>query len=98
MPSDRPGEGKIDQTPGLAGGPGPTPPGVDDGLPEPRLAAPEPGDASPPAADEQRKEGEAAERSAGVRRADVPGVEREEERGERREAPDEDAAERRTRR
>jgi hypothetical protein len=99
MPSDRPGEGEIDQTPGLAGGPGPTPPGVDDGLPEPRLAAPEPGGASPPSADAQRKKGEAAERSAGVRRADVPEVEPEREgQGERREAPDDSAPERRTRR
>jgi hypothetical protein len=98
MPGDRPGEGKIDATPGLAGGPGPAPPGVDDGTPAPRRAAPEPG-GPPPDAAEQRREGEAAEQSAGVRRADVPGLAGEREgRGERDEAPDEGAPERRSRR
>jgi hypothetical protein len=37
----RPDQGRIDPTPGLAGGPGPTPPGVEDGVPEPRPAEPE---------------------------------------------------------
>jgi hypothetical protein len=66
----RPGAGEIDETPGLAGGPGPTPPGIDDGTAEPRRAKPEP----PPSAAAQQAEGEAAERSAAVRRADVPSL------------------------
>ncbi len=78
MPSERPDEGKIDPAPGLAGGPGPTPPGVEDGTPAPRPAAPETTGPSP--ADAQREAGEAAQRSAGVRRADVPGLGRERER------------------
>jgi hypothetical protein len=99
MPSDEPGRGEIDQTPGLAGGPGPTPPGVEDGTPEPRRAAPERGGPGPaPAPAEQRREGEAAERSAGTRRADVPGLAGEREgRGEER-GPDEEGPERRARR
>jgi hypothetical protein len=62
-----PGEGRIDPAPGLAGGPGPTPPGVEDGTAIPRLAEPEP--QAPPASPPERvkEEGEAAERSAGVR-------------------------------
>jgi hypothetical protein len=78
MPSDRPGEGEIDPTPGLAGGPGPKPPGIEDGLPEPRTAAPEAGGPSTDA-ETQKREGEASERSAGVRRADVPGLAHERE-------------------
>ena len=70
----KPGAGEIDETPGLAGGPGPTPPGVEDGTTVPRRARPEPGAAPPPSAEEQQAEGEAAERSAGVRRADVPAL------------------------
>ncbi len=62
----KPGEGEIDETPGLAGGPGPTPPGVEDGTAAPRRAEPE-RTAPPPSAAEQQEEGEAAERSAGVR-------------------------------
>lgn len=69
----KPGEGEIDATPGLAGGPGPAPPGVDDGTATPRRAEPEP-TGPPPSAAEQQAEGEAAERSAAVRRADVPGL------------------------
>ncbi len=61
----------IDQTPGLAGGPGPTPPGLDDGTPTPSAAAPE---TVPRTAGEQRELGEVAEREAGVREADLPGV------------------------
>jgi hypothetical protein len=72
MPNERPGEGRIDPTPGLGGGPGPTPPGVENGIPEPRPAAPEAPGAVPLSGEGQRKQGEAAERSAGVRRADVP--------------------------
>lgn len=50
-------------TPGLAAGPGPTPPGFEDGTPSPREPAPD----EPGAADQQREAGEAAERSAGTR-------------------------------
>jgi len=74
MPTGRPGEGKIDPTPGLAGGPGPAPPGVDDGTPDVRPAAPESGGPAPERGEAQREAGERAERSAGVRRADVPGL------------------------
>jgi hypothetical protein len=70
MTTRRPGAGRIDETPGLGGGPGPTPPGVEDGITEPRRARPEP----PPSAGAQQAEGEAAERSAAVRRADVPSL------------------------
>lgn len=98
MPTRRPGAGEIDETPGLAGGPGPTPPGVEDGTAAPRVAHPEP---SPtPTAAEQEAEGEAAERSAGSRRADVPSLAGEREgRGDEGHpaTPDEDA-EARTRR
>ncbi len=65
----KPDEGRIDPTPGIAGGPGPLPPGIEDGIPEPRPAEPE---SVPLAAEPQRDAGEAAERSAGTRRADVP--------------------------
>jgi hypothetical protein len=98
MPSDKPGRGEIDETPGLAGGPGPTPPGVEDGTPELRRAAPEPSDPAP-SQEEQRRHGEAAERSAGTRRADVPGLAGVREgRGEGREDPDEEDPERHARR
>lgn len=71
-PTRKPGAGRIDEVPGLAGGPGPTPPGVEDGTVEPRRAQPE---AAPqPSAGAQEQEGEAAERSAGTRRADVPSL------------------------
>jgi hypothetical protein len=95
-PTRRPGAGEIDETPGLAGGPGPTPPGLDDGTAEPRHAAPEAG----PSPEEQQAEGEAAERSAGVRRADVPALAGEREGRGAEEDPGSpgDAAERRTRR
>jgi hypothetical protein len=52
---------------GLAGGPGPTPPGVDDGTPHP--GAEPPGEAPEP--DVQRRATDAAERSAGTRKAHV---------------------------
>jgi hypothetical protein len=55
-------------TPGLAKGPGPTPPGVDDGTVKP---APEGTFAPPLGAEEQERHGEAAERSAGTRQADL---------------------------
>lgn len=71
-PTRKPGAGEIDETPGLAGGPGPLPPGIEDGVPEPRRARPEP--AAPVQPREQQEEGEAAERSAGTRRADVPSL------------------------
>jgi hypothetical protein len=98
MPSDKPGRGEIDETPGLAGGPGPTPPGVEDGTPDLRRAAPEP--SGPPASpEEQRLHGEVAERSAGARRADVPGLANEREgRGEEEEGLDEGGPEPRARR
>jgi hypothetical protein len=89
----KPDEGRIDPTPGIAGGPGPTPPGVEDGLPEPRLAEPE---SVPVAADPQREAGEAAERSAGTRRADVPELAKERE--GRGDPGRKDPAEERTRR
>lgn len=54
-------------TPGLAGGPGPTPPGVHDNTP--RADATEPDE--PGAAEAQREYGEVAERNAGTRAADV---------------------------
>lgn len=93
MAERKPGIEEIESTPGLAGGPGPTPPGVEDGTPRPREAAPE----TIPA-EEQRKEGEIAERTAGTRRADVPGLAHEREGS--REPPDDavEEAERRTRR
>lgn len=95
-PTRKPGAGSIDETPGLAGGPGPTPPGVEDGTVEPRRAWPEP----PPSAEAQQAEGEAAERSAAVRRADVPSLagEREGRGAEGDPAIPNDDAERRTRR
>lgn len=66
----RPGKPILDD--GLAGGPGPTPPGFDDGTGTPVTGAP------PlerlPATEVQREEGQAAERSAGTRGADVPGM------------------------
>lgn len=52
---------------GLAGGPGPTPAGVDDGTPHP--GAEPPGQA--PEAEAQRRVTDAAERSAGTRKAHV---------------------------
>jgi hypothetical protein len=61
-PSGKPGAGTIDETPGLAGGPGPTPPGIDDGTVVPRRAEPEAAPAPAPSEEEQREEGEAAER------------------------------------
>lgn len=64
----KPGAGEIDETPGIAGGPGPAPPGVEDGTTTPRRARPEP----PLTPEGQRDEGEAAEHEAGARRAGVP--------------------------
>ncbi len=74
MPSERPGEGTIDPTPGLAGGPGPAPPGVEDGAPEVRPAVPETIGPGPPADKPPKEVGEAAERIAGARRAEEPGA------------------------
>jgi hypothetical protein len=96
-PTRKPGAGRIDEVPGLAGGPGPTPPGVEDGTVEPRRARPEPG--SQPSAGAQEQEGEAAERSAGVRRADVPSLAGQREgRGADGNPDPDDEAEERTRR
>jgi hypothetical protein len=92
-----PGEGEIDPTPGLAGGPGPTPPGVEDGTAVPRLAEPEAAGPAP-AAEEVKEAGEAAERSAGVRRADVPGLARDREGRGGAGDPQVEETERRTRR
>jgi hypothetical protein len=93
MAEQRPGAGEIDPTPGLAGGPGPTPPGVEDGTAVPRAAEPE-----SPAAPASRAEGEVAERSAGTRRADVPGLAHEREGRGAEEDPAVEEQERRTRR
>ncbi|HEX9402080.1 MAG TPA: hypothetical protein VF912_18365 [Anaeromyxobacter sp.] len=93
----KPGAGEIDETPGLAGGPGPTPPGVDDGTTMPRRAEPE-RMAPPPSAAEQRDEGEAAERSAGPRRTDVPGLADDREGTGETGVPADEKRERRTRR
>ena len=57
--------------PGLAGGPGPTPPGVDDRTPKPNagpVAGPE---AVPHDPGAQKEAGEVAERSAGTRDAEI---------------------------
>ncbi len=58
--------------PGLAGGPGPTPPGVDDGTPHPTLGT---GGTTGPAqsAEEQGDEARVAERTAGTRRDEITG-------------------------
>jgi hypothetical protein len=98
MAEHRPGEGEIDPTPGLAGGPGPTPPGVEDGTAVPRAATPETSPPRAPSAEEARREGEAAERSAGVRRADVPDLADDREGRGGTTDPAVDEAEQRTRR
>lgn len=59
-------EPRLD-TPGLANGPGPTPPGFQDNGPWADQPAPD----EPGAAEKQRNAGEAAERSAGVREAEL---------------------------
>lgn len=69
---EKPGKGEIDPAPGIAGGPGPTPPGVEDGTVRPRHAQPESQEWTRLPADGQKEVGEKAERTAGVRRADVP--------------------------
>lgn len=51
--------------PGLAAGPGPSPPGIDDGTPRPTQAAR--GEGAPRSAEQQGEEARAAERSAGTR-------------------------------
>jgi hypothetical protein len=66
---------------------------VEDGIPDVRRAAPAPGGPAPSGA-EQRREGEAAERSAGTRRADVPGLAGEREGRGEEEGPDERGARR----
>ncbi|WP_041450518.1 hypothetical protein [Anaeromyxobacter dehalogenans] len=69
MASDRrPDDPRVPEVvEGLAGGPGPAPPGVDDGTPHP--GAEPPGRAPEP--DAQRTVTDAAERSAGTRKAHV---------------------------
>jgi len=59
-------EPRLD-TPGLAAGPGPTPPGFDDGPPR----ADEPAPDEPGAAEQQRQAGELSERSAGTRQGEI---------------------------
>jgi hypothetical protein len=69
MPDDGKGEGAPIE--GLAGGPGPTPPGFDDGTP--RIEPPrEPGEdpAAPPRAPEEHDEERKAAGSRGATRAD----------------------------
>ena len=56
--------------PGLAGGPGPTPPGVDDGTPRATQTAA--GEDPPQSAEAQGEETRIAERSAGTRGDEVP--------------------------
>lgn len=69
MPREKPPVDDLG-APGLAGGPGPTPPGVDDGTPHAtRAAAPE--DVQP--AEEQGDEARTAERTAGTRGDQIPG-------------------------
>lgn len=69
MPRNRP---EVDVgAPGLAGGPGPTPPGVEDGTPRAtRTAA---GEGGPESADAQGDEARKAERTAGTRGHEIPG-------------------------
>ncbi len=69
---------KVDErigAPGLVGGPGPTPPGVDDGTPKPPIGT-EPVPLGP---GEQEEAGEAAERSAGTRRTELEEAKRDPE-------------------
>lgn len=58
--------------PGLAGGPGPTPPGVDDGTPRATRTAV--GEGPPQSAGSQGEETRIAERSAGTRGDELPGT------------------------
>lgn len=68
MPRGKPPENEVG-APGLAGGPGPSPPGVNDGTPHPSLGAtPEPTQS----AEEQGDEARIAERTAGTRRDEIP--------------------------
>jgi hypothetical protein len=70
---------------------------VEDGTAVPRAAEPE-SLVPPPRGDREEDAGEAAERSAGVRRADVPGLAHEREGRGGGEDPDVTEQERRTRR
>lgn len=69
MPEKKPPENDVG-APGLAGGPGPTPPGLDDGTPHPSLGATGEGTQS---AEEQGEEARVAERTAGTRRDELLG-------------------------
>jgi hypothetical protein len=82
-----PGINEISQTPGLAGGPGPTPPGVGDGTPKPVEGDDEGTGSAPQSGAAQKRAGEVAERSAGTRQADV------EEAAQRQGDPEPDGAE-----
>ncbi len=85
MPYGGPPSEDIGPTQGIAGGPGPTPSGVDDGMPKVVRPGetPEPLAGLPPA-EAQRDEGEVAERSAGTRRAEIPEAERDARRAQKR--------------
>jgi hypothetical protein len=73
-----PGVNEIKSTPGLAGGPGPTPPGVDDGTPRPVEGDDEGTGTAPRSGAAQKQAGEVAERSAGTRQSDIDQAAREE--------------------
>lgn len=71
MARDRPEKPEVVDigAPGLAAGPGPAPPGVDDGTP--RATRPAQGEDRPQTAEEQGEEARGAERSAGTRRDEL---------------------------
>ncbi len=68
MPGEKPPLEDVG-APGLAGGPGPTPPGFDDGTPHPSLGASAPAQS----AEEQGDESRTAERTAGTRADELGG-------------------------
>jgi hypothetical protein len=65
MPTGKPPEHEVG-APGLAGGPGPAPPGFDDGTPRPTLGS------TAQSAEEQGEEARVAERTAGTRGDEIP--------------------------
>lgn len=72
MSTGKPPEHEIG-APGLAGGPGPSPPGVDDGTPHPSLGAtPQPAEDQGQSAEDQGEEARIAERTAGTRGDQIP--------------------------
>lgn len=70
MSTGKPPEHEIG-APGLAGGPGPSPPGVDDGTPHPSLGA-TPAEDQGQSAEDQGEEARIAERTAGTRGDQIP--------------------------